>query len=107
MWVRVASLAEVPPGGLADVEAEGEVLVLANVEGQVYALGAWCPHLGTNLVLGQLSGAVLMCSAHLWRFDVTSGQPLWPPLARVAPGYGLRRYKVDVRGEDIFVDVNL
>jgi nitrite reductase/ring-hydroxylating ferredoxin subunit len=106
MWVRVAALSDVPPGALADVEAEGEVLVLANVEGAVFALGAWCPHLGTNLVLGQLSGPVLMCSAHLWRFDVRSGQPIWPPLARVAPGYGLRRYPVEMRGEDVYVEVS-
>jgi len=105
MWHRVANLAEVPPGALADVEAAGEVLVLANVEGELFAIGAWCPHMGTNLVLGQLSSSVLMCSAHLWRFDVRTGQPIWPPLARVAPGYGLRRYPVEVRGEEIFVEI--
>jgi nitrite reductase/ring-hydroxylating ferredoxin subunit len=103
--VRVASLAELPEGALCDVEVDDDVILILNAEGTIHALSAWCPHMGSSLALGKVMGTTLACWAHLWRFDVRSGQPLWPPLARVAPGYNLRRYTVEVRGGEVFVIV--
>lgn len=102
-FVRVAHVSEVPPGTCVDVEVGDEMLVLVHVEDQFYALSAWCTHQGTSLALGTLTGHTLMCWAHLWRYDVRSGEPVWPPIARVAPGYKLRAHAVRVEGEEIFV----
>ena len=88
---------------MLDVEVEDQVVLLVNVEGTVHAVSAWCPHLGTALALGKLTGATLTCWAHLWSFDVPSGQPIWPPMARVARGYHLRRFPVRVEADDIYV----
>lgn len=83
------------------------MLVLANVDGQIHALSGWCTHMGTALALGRLSGPTLTCWAHLWSFDVRSGEPVWPPIARIAPGYRLRVYPVRLEGEDILVSIPL
>jgi nitrite reductase/ring-hydroxylating ferredoxin subunit len=40
---------------------------------------------------------------HLWRYDVRTGEPIWPPLAKVAPGYRLRVHPVRVEGDDVYV----
>jgi nitrite reductase/ring-hydroxylating ferredoxin subunit len=93
----------VPPGTCLEVEVGDEVVVVVNVEGELYAASAWCTHQGTSLAMGTLTGHTLTCWAHLWRYDVRTGQPIWPPLARVAPGYGLRVYAVRVEGEEIVV----
>ena len=37
-FVRVASTDEIPPGELKSVELEGEEIVLANVDGRIYAI---------------------------------------------------------------------
>jgi len=102
-YVRVASVADVPPGTPVDVEVDDEVLVLVNVDGEIYALSGWCTHLGTALALGMVTDHVLMCYAHLWRYDVRTGEPIWPPLAKVAPGYRLRVYPVRIEGTDVYV----
>ncbi|HZT08100.1 MAG TPA: Rieske 2Fe-2S domain-containing protein [Chloroflexota bacterium] len=102
-FIRVASVADVAPGAAVDVEVDGEVVVLANVEGAIYAVGGWCPHLGTALALGSMSGHTLTCFAHLWRYDVRSGEPIWPPMARVVRGYALKVFRVRVVGEDVYV----
>lgn len=102
-FVRVASVGDVPPGSFIEVEVEDDVLVLANVEGAFYAVSAWCTHQGTSLALGELDGSTLRCWAHLWRFDVRTGDPIWPPIARVAPGYSLRTHRVRVQGDDIML----
>ena len=106
-YVRVASLADLPPGSSLDVDAGEEAVLLVNVAGEIHAMSAWCTHLGTALALGRLADHVLTCSAHLWSFDVRTGEPIWPPIARIAPGYRLRRYPVRVDGEAIFVSPTL
>jgi nitrite reductase/ring-hydroxylating ferredoxin subunit len=102
-WEKVADVGEVPPGELREIEAQGERLVLANVDGTYYAFGAWCPHVGTSLALGYLDGHVVTCFAHLWRFDVRDGRILYPPMEGVARGYNLPTYPVRVEGRDILV----
>lgn len=101
--VRVAATDDVPPGEIVEVEIDDEVILLANVEGNYYAVSAWCPHQGTSLALGSLHGSTLMCYAHLWRFDVRNGDPIWPALAKVARGYNLRAYRVHIEGSDILL----
>jgi nitrite reductase/ring-hydroxylating ferredoxin subunit len=102
-FVRVAHVSEVPPGACIDVEVGDDVLVIAHVDDEFYALSAWCTHQGTSLALGTLTGHTLTCYAHLWRYDVRTGEPIWPPIARVAPGYRLRVYPIRVEGDEIYV----
>ena len=102
-YVRAASLADLPPGSCLDVDVGEEVILLVNVDGTIHAVSAWCTHLGTSLVLGTLAEHKLTCYAHLWSYDVRSGDPIWPPMARIVPGYRLRVYPVHVEGDDVFV----
>ena len=102
-FVDVASVKDVPPGTDLEVDIDDQVLILSNVEGELYAVTAWCTHQGTSLALGQRSGPILICWAHLWRFDVRTGKPVWPPLAQIAPGYALRTHPVRVEGDRVLV----
>jgi nitrite reductase/ring-hydroxylating ferredoxin subunit len=102
-WERVAEVGEVDPGDMREIEAHGERLVLANVDGTYYAFGAWCTHVGTSLALGYLHEHVVTCFAHLWRFDVRDGRIVYPPLEGVAHGYSLPSYAVRVEGNDVLV----
>ena len=102
-WERVAEVGEVPAGEMREIEAFGERLVLANVDGTYHVFGAWCPHVGTSLALGYLNDCIVTCFAHLWRFDVRDGRILYPQMQGVASGYNLPVYPVRVEGSDILV----
>ena len=102
-FVDVGSVRDVPPGTHVEIEVDDEVLILANEEGRLYAVTAWCTHQGTSLALGRRSGPLLICWAHLWRFDVRTGKPTWPPLAQVSPGYALRTHPVRIEGDRVLV----
>ena len=102
-FVRVADVADVPPGKLKQVDVEGMTLVVGNDDGDLFALSGWCSHEGSELRLGTLQDHVLTCFAHQWTYNVKTGDPIWPPLARVAPGYRLRTYRVRVEGDAILV----
>lgn len=102
-FVRVAAVEEVPPGTCLDIDVDDDALVLVHVDDDFYALSAWCSHQGASLALGTLAGHTLTCWAHLWSYNVRTGEPTWPPIAKIAPGYKLRAHAVRVEGDDIFV----
>ena len=96
--VRAAALAEVTAGAPHLVVADDTRLVLIRVGDRVHALGATCTHQGGPLGDGKLSGTRLTCPWHGWRFDVRSGQCLFPPRGTAVPSYPVR-----VDGADVWV----
>jgi 3-phenylpropionate/trans-cinnamate dioxygenase ferredoxin component len=99
-WIRVAAASECPPGSLK-ATATGELrLVLANVDGDLYAIEDRCSHDDLPLSDGELEGDELMCIHHGARFDVSSGRPLCLPALRP-----VRTFPVDLRDGDLWVQV--
>jgi len=97
-WIRVASLDECPPGSLLGVEAEGRRIVLANVDGDVYALLDRCSHQDYPLSHGELAGTRLECLYHGARFDVCTGRAVQLPAIRP-----VTTFEVDVRDGEVYV----
>ena len=71
---KVASKSDINEGGLVGVELEENKIVLAMVEGQVFAMDAVCSHRGGPLEEGELNGHNLKCPWHYAVFDVRSGR---------------------------------
>jgi nitrite reductase/ring-hydroxylating ferredoxin subunit len=91
----VLRTAELGPGELREVRAEGEPVVLANVGQTYYALEARCPVDGTNLAReGQLAHDRLVCPHDGTRFDVHTG-------SAEGSGAQLRSYQIRVRCNDV------
>ena len=99
-WMRVAGLDQCPPGTLLSVEAGDETLVLANVDGDLYALQNRCSHEDLPLSDGELDGDRLECLYHGATFDVCTGNAI--ALPAVKP---VETYAVELRGTDIYVQV--
>jgi nitrite reductase/ring-hydroxylating ferredoxin subunit len=97
-FVRVASLAELPPGKLKGVEIDGTPVCLAHADGRVYAFQDNCTHEDFPLHSGSLAGLRLECAWHGAQFDVATGRAVRLPAVKP-----LRRYEVKVEGDDIFV----
>jgi Fe-S cluster biogenesis protein NfuA/nitrite reductase/ring-hydroxylating ferredoxin subunit len=92
---------EVPLGGLKAVEVDGVAVVLANVDGEIYAFRDACPVDGMTLHGGRLADAVLVCPWHNCAFDARSGQRL------DEEGDGLAVAPVAVRDGEVQVAVNV
>jgi glycine betaine catabolism B len=43
-FVKVAKAADIPEGNMKTVDANGEQVLVANVKGKYYAIGAICKH---------------------------------------------------------------
>ena len=98
--VRVASLAEVPPGTGRQVQVSGRALAIYNLEGIMHAIDGTCTHRGGPLGEGALVGNVVTCPLHGARFDVTTGAVLGPPAPQ-----GVISHRVTVEGDSIFVEL--
>lgn len=67
---------EIPEGGLAAAKSGEKEILLAKVEGKIYALDNACGHLAYPLNEGRLDGHVVTCIWHYARFDVRTGEVL-------------------------------
>jgi nitrite reductase/ring-hydroxylating ferredoxin subunit len=71
---KVANKKDIKEGGLMGVELEGNKIVLAMVNGQLFALDAVCSHKGAPLEEGKLEAYNLTCPWHYAVFDVRDGK---------------------------------
>ena len=99
-WVKVATVGECPVGLLKGVMADGQPVVLANVEGKICALEDRCSHEDLPLSDGELEGEDVICLYHGARFDACSGARKTLPAVRP-----VRSFPVEIRDGEIYVDV--
>ena len=99
-WVRVALRGDCSPGSLLGVTAGGEGIVLANVDGDFYALLDECTHEEFPLSDGDLDGTRLECIYHGAEFDVCTGKAMALPAI-----HPVATFAVEVRGDEVYVQV--
>jgi nitrite reductase/ring-hydroxylating ferredoxin subunit len=98
-FVRAARKDDVPLGKIYEFQVGGQAVAIANVAGKFCAINSVCAHEGGPLGEGELEGTVVTCPWHMWRYDVTTGKLVDNPAVCVDS------YPVEVRGDDLFVDV--
>src|SRR5689334_16154743 len=98
--VRAASLAELQEAGRLVVALNGHTVFLLADGEDVHAVDNRCPHMGFPLHRGSVSDGILTCHWHHARFDLCTGGTFdqWAD--------DLRRFPVEVEGDDVFVDVS-
>jgi nitrite reductase/ring-hydroxylating ferredoxin subunit len=108
-YVRVAAVSEVVPGRIIPIEARGRKLLLANVEGEFYAAGRKCPHLGYNLCRGgKLDGQAIVCPLHKAKFDLATGKIERDPkllFLTMTAKSELPTYPVRIESDDVLVGI--
>jgi nitrite reductase (NADH) small subunit len=98
-FLRTARKDEIPAGQIREFAVEGKSIALANVDGTFYAINNTCLHRGGPLGSGELKGKIVTCPWHGWQYDVTNGKLV------MNPSIGEDCYQVEVRGDDIFVNI--
>ena len=98
-FVRTVKVDEVPAGTVRELQIEGKAVALANVGGKFYAIDNTCLHRGGPLGQGVLDGKVVTCPWHGWQYDATNGKVVQNP------GVGVDCFAIEVRGQDVFIDV--
>jgi len=98
-FARAGKMAEVAQGTIREFQVDGKTVAIANVGGKFHAISNTCLHRGGPLGEGVLEGNIVTCPWHGWEYDVTTGK------IKQNATVGVASYPVEVRGDDIFVDV--
>ncbi|CAG0911627.1 unnamed protein product [Cyprideis torosa] len=96
---RIASLNDIYPGKTLRVMVGDKAVLLANVDGDIFAVDDLCSHEDFSLYRGCLKGDEVECSLHGARFNVRTGQPTHEPAT--CP---IATYQVTIEGDDILLD---
>ncbi len=89
-WAKIASTADLDPGQVKQVYVGDEPVMLANIDGDIYAINDVCSHEYVMLSEGWLDGYDIECPQHGSRFDVRSGAVDGLPATQPVPAYELR-----------------
>lgn len=73
-YVELMRIDDLEDGKMKAVEVEGHEVLVAKVEGTVYATDGRCPHMHAHLVKGTLDGTTLTCPWHGSQFDISDGR---------------------------------
>ena len=98
-FVRVASLADLPPGERFLVDFEELTVAVFNVGGEYYCIEDVCTHDGGPVAEGPLDGYAIACPRHGALFDLRDGSVLSMPAVVPVPTYEVR-----IEGNDILIE---
>jgi len=99
-FMRVSTLDQLPNGKGTTVIVGDTSVALFNVNGTIYAINDSCKHAGSSLGSGEVTGKVVRCRGHGWKYDVTTG------FANGIEGFGVACYPVKIVDGQILVAVN-
>lgn len=69
-WYLACPSQEIAKKQVKSVELCGQrITIFRGEDGEVRALDAYCPHLGTDLGIGKVDGNFIRCAFHHWAFD--------------------------------------
>lgn len=99
MRFQVCNVTELLPGTTRVVSAGQREVVVFNLDGELVAIDNRCAHKEQPLDEGVVRDGVLTCPAHLWRFNLRTGE------RTDSPGWRVACYPVSVVDGEIVVDV--
>jgi toluene monooxygenase system ferredoxin subunit len=96
---KVCTLDDLWEGEMESFEIDGqEVLLVCAEGGDIKAFQGICPHQDIPLIEGSFDGKKLICKAHLWQFDASTGKGINPDDCALA------EYPVRVEGDDVLIE---
>ncbi len=97
-FVKVGSLAALPPGSVMEVTLGEDSYAICNAGGELHALAGICPHAGGPIGQGNLQDHLVVCPWHEWAYDCRTGENDYDPDVK------LDRFVVKAEGDNILLD---
>ncbi len=96
--VKIAEPDPLKPGTMTRVLVNDHAILLANVDGEYYAIDDRCSHEDASLYNGALKGECVECPLHGSRFNLKTGEPLEPPATEP-----VRTWPLEARPDGIYL----
>lgn len=99
-WVKVCAASDLKKGEMLDFDYHDKKILLANINGKIYASDRTCTHAEADLTTGILTEEGVTCPLHLSTFNLETGVP--QNLPAEAP---LKTYNVKIEQNEIYLEV--
>lgn len=85
--VKITEAEALNPGQMLGIKIENKKILLANIDGDIYAIDNMCSHEDALLSNGALKGDCVECPLHGSRFSFKSGLPMEEPATEPVQTY--------------------
>ena len=99
-FIKLASINDAKPNSMMGVTINDQKILLANVNGNYYALSNVCMHRGCQLSKGKLQGETVVCPCHGSTYELKTGNFVKGPTKKPQPVYELK-----VENNDIMINL--
>jgi nitrite reductase/ring-hydroxylating ferredoxin subunit len=99
-FIKLVSINDAKPNGMMGVTINDKKILLANVNGNYYAIGDVCMHRGCQISKGKLQGETVVCPCHGSTYDLKTGNFVKGPTKKPEPTYELK-----VENNDIMINL--
>ena len=89
-FTKAVESSKVPPGSMLTVEVGGESVLIANVDGHLYGIGAVCTHEEWDLSEGTLEDTTVTCAGHGTVWDLKTGKGVFDEPLKDEPLYDVK-----------------
>jgi 3-phenylpropionate/trans-cinnamate dioxygenase ferredoxin component len=79
MWIPVTAVTTLPCGDYAQIDIDGAIVAVFNIDGEFYAIEDVCTHDGGGLTGGAIEGCQVVCPRHGAKFCLRTGAALTLP----------------------------
>ena len=90
---------ELQEGQMKPVRVKGRPILLVRQDREVFGVSNRCPHAGCSFEGGILTGYLVMCPCHGWKFDVRNGQ------YQEIPQVKLVCYRCKIENGKIYIEI--
>ncbi len=78
-YLEVGKTGEIGEGEMKAYKIQDNNILVANYNGNYYAIGGKCTHMNGDLSKGKLEGKIVTCPRHGSKFDITTGESISGP----------------------------
>lgn len=98
-WVEVATVDQIPEGGVLALEVKGTGIILSRTHSRINCFHNACNHMGMPLDMGRVNRGILTCLFHGFQYSLDTGECL------TSPEVPLQSYPVQVDGSKVFAQL--
>ena len=106
-YLEVGKIGDITEGTMKAYMIQGSNILVVNYNGNYYAIGGKCTHMGGDLSKGKLDGKIVTCPRHGSKFDITTGESISGPkigFLKLKTG-NEPSYEVKIDGDTIKVNI--
>ena len=104
---KITTIETVSLGEIKSFEIRDKEILIANIDGQFFAIDNRCSHMGGDLSKGNLEGDIITCPRHGSRFNVRTGEAVKGPKILIINlrTKNLNSYPLTIQAKDIMIDI--